>query len=318
MIPYLLLVVSLLLGRTFVSALLLHHQNSNVNVLAFGDSWVSKGPSWLMLVDMFAFHGVAATVRSVAETGTRACQWAKVPNNLAKAAEKFFPSKGPDFVWYSLGVNDLKDKDFITCTQATADNLEASLNCMRQKTMEINSCTKTLLSNLWEIYPNTKVLQCGYDLPCGMHECHPRYQKRQYCGYNQTCLNEFIVHWQGMLLHQEDPRYTGINILGALQVAAKVEGAQIGHPRLDEDSPCNLMTECGHVMYQGFGSNFIGEVFWDLYFHGLVKSSVSPHFRPSTVFVDIVQVDTEQSDILCRWDWVPNIENWTLPPKCSD
>lgn len=65
----------------------------NVTVLVFGDSWGSLGPSWHELVDVFAKHGVPATVRSSAVGGTRACQWASEPQALNLEAAKQFPDQ---------------------------------------------------------------------------------------------------------------------------------------------------------------------------------------------------------------------------------
>ena len=73
--------------------------SSVVNVLVFGDSWGSYGPSWREIQDMFDRHGVRAVVRSAAIGGTQACQWAEgnhigregVGSALADAANKLFP-----------------------------------------------------------------------------------------------------------------------------------------------------------------------------------------------------------------------------------
>lgn len=318
--PHLLLTVLLLSDKIVASALLLGHRDSNVKVLVFGDSWGEWGPSWHMLEDMFARHGVAATVRSAAETGTRACQWAKMPKNLALAAKNHFPSNGPDFVWYTLGYNDLLDKQYIACTRASAFDFQASLNCLRVKTKEINSCTETLLSNLWKAWPNTKVVQCGYDFKCEGSGCEKPEHKGTYCGYNITCRNVmFYSYWQDMFLHQPDPRYTGINIVGALQQVVGMTGAAIGHPRLDQGSPCTLVDGCSHPIPGGMGAWIIGEAFWKLYFSRQVKSTVARHYPPISISrEEPVQLDTEQHDTFCKWDWVPNLEKWTPSPKCRN
>ena len=78
--------------------------NGTTTLLVVGGSWGSLGPSYRELQDMFARHGVNATVRSAAVGGTSACEWAaQKPNGMIAAAEKLFPEAPPDFVWYTLG-----------------------------------------------------------------------------------------------------------------------------------------------------------------------------------------------------------------------
>jgi len=92
-----------------------------------------------------------------------------------------------------------------------------------------------------------------------------------YCKTNVSCLTHSTVAWQAMLL---DPLnklygkdgYTGINIVGSIQMAGGVSGASPGKPVLDQGSPCSLMTECVHPTHGKAGATAVGEAFWSMYF----------------------------------------------------
>lgn len=135
---------------------------ANKTVLVFGDSWGSLGPSWHEIQDMFDRHNVPAEVMSSARGGTQACQWAKPDHgtSLALEAAKAFPNGGPDYVWYTLGGNDLVDHTYEQCSEDAA-TYEESLECLAAKTLVINNCTQLMLKELWKVYPKTKVMQCG-------------------------------------------------------------------------------------------------------------------------------------------------------------
>jgi hypothetical protein len=86
---------------------------------------------------------------------------------------------------------------------------------------------------------------------------------------NITCENTVTVYWQGPLmdpLKAKFPGYTGLNIVGAVQKAGNVTGAEVGKPVMDQGSPCGLMTGCVHPTYGKAGATAVGEAFWDLYF----------------------------------------------------
>merc|ERR1719282_55268 len=130
---------------------------------------------------MFARKGVKAIVKNVAIGGTRACQWSETPTSLADKAREIFPD-GLDFVWYTLGGNDLLDDDYLYC-HTNAKNFKASLDCLHAATAKITLCSSTLLWHLWHEFSNTNVVQCGYDLPCSENECNP-IVRFPYCGMN--------------------------------------------------------------------------------------------------------------------------------------
>ena len=250
-------------------------EGGNYTVLVFGDSWGSLGPSWHAIVDVFAAHNVPATVRSSAKGGTTACQWAE-HGGIALAAEaaKLFPNSpdGPDFVWYTLGGNDLVNKDYAACSAAAPDDATA-LACMANQTRRATDCTQALLGKFFAAFPKAKVMQCGYDIPCQDSSCIKTADARNaYCRSNTSCFNQFTAAWQGMLLDPvaaafPEPAYTALNILGTAQAAGGVPGASPGHPNLTaQGTPCDLMTSCVHPKHGKAGATAIGEAFWSMYF----------------------------------------------------
>merc|ERR1740138_752136 len=84
--------------------------SANTTVLVFGDSFGDTGPTYKVIIDLLAQQKVPATVRSSAIGGTSACQWNDWSNGTAleQKASKLFPEgEGPEYVWYTLGANDL-------------------------------------------------------------------------------------------------------------------------------------------------------------------------------------------------------------------
>jgi len=244
---------------------------SHKTLLVVGDSWGSFGPSWHSFQDMFDRHGVNATVKSAARGGTTACQWAQKDTILVEAAEKLFPglADGPDYMWYSLGGNDLVDKPYVECSKK-ATSPGDQLRCLDGINAVINKCTDRILEAYWAKFPKSVVVQCGYDFPCEAGKCIPQ-PRNVYCGTNVTCMNEGSVYFQHIQVDARTKRYPptqyrGLNVLGAVQAAGKVHGAAVGKPNMTVGSPCDLMAECVHPAYNHSGAVAIAEAFWDLYF----------------------------------------------------
>lgn len=231
---------------------------------------------------MFDRHNVSVTVKSAARGGTTACQWAKdVPNGdaLNVAAHKLFPelkTAGPDFVWYTLGGNDLEDKPYIECSKKSKNN-SANLKCLDEINEVITGCTDELLDSYWKLHPTSTVVQCGYDLPCEAGGCIPE-SRNPFCGTNVTCLNEGGLHFQKIMVDARVKRYNGsrpyigLNVVGAVQAAGGVPGAAVGKPVLSVGSPCDLMSECVHPTYGKAGAVAVAEAFWDLYFKSVFEN----------------------------------------------
>ena len=221
---------------------------------------------------MFDRHGANATVKSSAKGGTRACQWASQPKSLKLEALALFPNGGPDEVWYTLGGNDLVNKAYANCS-ANAQSDEEGLACMASITAKANTCTGAILDKYFAAFPQSKVMQCGYDVPCedGGSCIKTADARNAYCRANVTCMNAFTVAWQDMLVganarRYAAPQYTGLNILGTVQAAGGGPGAATGAPNMTVGSPCGLMTSWVHASYGKAGATAIGDAFWDMFF----------------------------------------------------
>ena len=262
---------------------------SIVNVLVFGDSWGSYGPSFHELEDMFSRHGVKAVVRSAAIGGTQACGWDEgkdigkegVGSSLADAAMRLFPElpDGPDHVWYTLGGNDFADKSYQECSRSAKSMAQQQL-CTVKLTAGVRNCTESLLEYYWKQYPRSRVMQCGYDLPCekGPGKCASDHRV-PFCRENSTCLDVQSLEWQEIYIGALQARYeelqknyTGLNIQGTIQASVGVAGAKVGTPVVGVGgSPCDLMCGCVHPCYGKSGATAVGEAFWDLYFKNYPK-----------------------------------------------
>ena len=160
-----------------------------VKLLVFGDSWGSFGPSWREMADMFKRHNVtyisyiffyilsyfllnlsiefsllltkvSATVKNSAVGGTRACEWARDPNSLVNEAKKMFPSTGPDYIWYTLGGNDMEDHDYHDCSKA-AKNFDEQLKCQEDLTWKVSYCfVKEFISKTKKRHCSSLILKC--------------------------------------------------------------------------------------------------------------------------------------------------------------
>lgn len=274
-----------------------NHQK-NITVMVVGDSWGSLGPSWHELVDMFARHNVTAKVRSAARGGTTACQWAEPDHGDAftLAAHQLFPNEsttpgwtGPDMVWMTLGGNDLVDKGYQACQEKAllSANITAAKLCLVTITGKISNCLDKLLVSYWAKFPQSKVMQCGYDIPALDGRCIEEAMVRSpYCTHNKTCHTSLAEYWQTISISEFSKRYagrpyTGLNVLGTVQMAGNVSGASVGHPVMGVGSPSKLMTECIHPSYkhnaseaeEGAGATAIGEAFWELFFSKHLNST---------------------------------------------
>jgi len=225
--------------------------------------------------DAFEKHGVPVLVKSAAIGGTTACGWAKDFGSLAQAAKEQFPElpNGPDFVWYTAGGNDMiDDAGFRSCT-SFAPTIEAAEACTDKTTVNVRKCTSTLFENYWHAFPNSKIVQCNYDVPCYNKACNSMDSGYlgQFCRGNINCWNKMALHWIGQYVDKlQDqfpaPRYTGIHIEGTDQMAAGIPGASVGKPNMDRSGPCSELLDCVHPIYGTPAAKAIGEAFWDLYF----------------------------------------------------
>ncbi len=254
-------------------------ETNATTVLVFGDSWGDTGPTWKTIRDAFARHGRAADVRSAAVGGTTACGWA--PSSLVNASRQLFPelADGPDFVWYTAGGNDISASQAYRACSSDAADFAAARACLSAATAEATACSAALLGAFFDAFPASQAMQCGYDVQCAdaawAHCMDVLESRAPFCGANVTCANALLVAWQEDLVAPLEarfaPRYAGINVLGAVQVAGGVPGAAVGAPALDVGAPCEWETSCVHPTYGTPAEQAIGDAFWDLYFRDRVS-----------------------------------------------
>ena len=212
-----------------------------LKVLVFGDSQGDTGPTYHAMQDVLDRHKTKATVINKSVGGTKACQWAKDPEAIVKAAQEAFPGSEPDLVWYTAGANDLaENKQYHSCLSKATNEQDAAA-CISQANNEMMNCTETLLQNLWTAYPNVKVGQYNYDVPCLDGDClsaAAEFLGGDYClnsAEPKVCLGKALMYWQTIYvdaLQQKypQPRYTGMNVLGTVQKVSSVPCvAPLGH-----------------------------------------------------------------------------------------
>merc|ERR1712232_1119862 len=185
---------------------------------------------------------------------------------------------------YTLGGNDpLRDRTVRACAQ-TAKTFSDMEDCLRGAVDRAINCSETLLDNYFKVFPRSRVLQSGYDLPCENTLCEATLVGRfdaGWCGwYNHTCTNTLMERFhyyyldQGLSKKYSEPQYSTLNILGTSQKAGGVPGADVGKPVLSEQSPCKWTAVCVHPAYKSPAADAIGEVFWDQYFSKQAQSSI--------------------------------------------
>lgn len=252
--------------------------DGKTTVLVFGDSFGDTGPTYHQMQDMFDTRSVPAEVRSSAIGGTSACQWAGEDSGmqLVDQAQKLFPelTDGPEFVWYTMGANDIwQDSIFQDCLKGAKDDA-ASVKCQQGLASRVNACSEKMLDNYWKAFPKSKVMQSGYDVPCDNALCLNTMDRAffaGYCGNNITCSNIIGVSLQTMYLEAlqakyPEPSYKAIKLIGAVQKAAGVAGADVGKPVLDKGAKCEWTTFCVHPKYNSPAGKAWGDAWWNLYF----------------------------------------------------
>mmetsp|Transcript_24166 Transcript_24166/g.53582 ORF Transcript_24166/g.53582 Transcript_24166/m.53582 type:complete len:304 (+) Transcript_24166:39-950(+) len=247
-------------------------------VLVFGDSFGDTGPTYHVIQDAFDERGIPAVVKSTAVSGTSACSWAEKDFgfSLVKAAREEFPDRaqGPDFVWYTLGADDISGSSSLkTCFGEARSDSEAE-QCVVTVNRQIVACSELLLDNYFRTFPYSKVLLTGYDAPCESDLCLLTLDRPfdgRYCGLNRTCSNSLAFFWEEIYIRAltsryKEPSFTGVNLVGTSQVAAGVPGARVGKPVLDQGSPCQWMTLCLHPSYGTPTGRAWGETMWNVFF----------------------------------------------------
>jgi len=272
-------------GKTIVMtklvfAALASATSAEVTVMVFGDSFGDTGPKWNTVQDMFDQRDVAATVKSAAIGGTTACQWADEENGMqmVNKARSLFGTKGPDYVWYTLGGNDIwADDDLQSCQKSVKGKPvddPAVQRCITDFTSRIMACHSTMFDNFYKAFPKSRIMQAGYDIPCESLLCDVTLNgqfAKAYCGTNGECLNKFLHSWNTQHLDRMQakyarPAYTSIKLIGAVQKANKVSGADYNMPVYSKGANCNWETLCIHPTYNTPAGQAWGDGMWEFYF----------------------------------------------------
>jgi hypothetical protein len=209
-------------------------------------------------------NAVETTVSSTAVSGSTACQWSAKPNSLADSVTK----SGADFVWFTLGGNDMLNPARQACIKAKCPPSAPVCTCDRDiyipQTLE---CAYKVLDPLFEKHPNVKVMNFFYDIPCLGVGCIPDFSGPN-CGTNKTCVVQGQKVWQNLYSEAFAKKYPGkvtsINLLGTAQKAGGVPGADVGKP-VNEGSPCDLINVlCEHPNHKGWIAET--DAMWELFF----------------------------------------------------
>jgi hypothetical protein len=269
-------------------------------VLTFGDSWGDTGPTYRIIKQAFDKRGVAVDSKNRAIGGTTACGWASETKSrktgtkfakgqaLVNAAEEEFGTEGPEFVWYTLGGNDMADSSAQhACLKKAKSDTEAQA-CVKAASDVAKACTQSLLEPFFAKFPKSKVLQINYDVPCESALCDStvvnNFMGGAYCKSDKLCQNTLGIYWSSVYVEtlqkeysQSHPgQYTGLNIFGTVQQANGIEGASPGHPVLDQDAgDCKVLDEilCIHPTYGTKMATAIGEQFWLQFFSKYVSTA---------------------------------------------
>ena len=257
-----------------------------LNILVFGDSQGDVGPTYKVLQDVLNLNNVANNVVNKAVGGTTACHWAADQHAIAKAAKSAFPDapEGPDYVWYTAGGNDLaQDGTYHTCLEQASNDDEA-IQCLEQINSKLMGCTISLFEGLWSVFPNARIGQYNYEVPCvegGCLAAASQFIGGAYCKGEPQCMIKAMLHWQTIYVdalqkRYAQPAYTGMNILGAVQHASGVAGASRGHPVPTEGAKCEWMVGCVHPKYGTPTATAIGTALWDLWLKDAPPPGPSP------------------------------------------
>jgi len=194
---------------------------------------------------------------------------------MVQAARLNFPfdHDGPDFVWYTLGGNDMMiDNTFQTCTKQ-AKSIQEAEQCTDVATSKVKQCTEKLFDRYWKAFPKSQIIQANYDVPCENPGCRDMDAGflGSYCDRNITCLNTMAVHWvkdyiEALSKKYPEPQYTAVHIEGVGQAVEGDVKAAAGIPDIDRSGVCDKMIACVHPIYGSKYATAIGNVFWDHFF----------------------------------------------------
>merc|ERR1712039_417064 len=100
-------------------------------------------------------------------------------------------------------------------------------------------------------------------------------------------------------------------------------GVSVGHPSIQQGSPCEMNFGCVHPTPRTKASDAIGEQFWKLFFSAYVKTTGAAYESPSKSNTMLEMPlnntcgDIEARRTKCMWDWTPNGTNQNLISQCG-
>jgi len=224
-------------------------------IVVFGDSWGTFGRAEFQRL----MNAQGITVDNVAVGATTAGMWSLVPNALRDAV-----ARNPDcrWVWLTIGGNDAAFK--LPFGTPVEQIIEEALRD-----------TSIFLRPLFAANPNVRVVQFGYDiLTFSMGICplvglglFPQ------CNGNTRCMNTNFIRLQHDYVEKLSelfPQHDSVNLLGSMQRAAGVPGADVGRPNLDFYTPDAYMNDCIHASSLGYNTLFAD--FYRVYWQGQLES----------------------------------------------
>jgi hypothetical protein len=253
--------------------LLLPSSATAIKLLSFGDSQTDVGPTYKVVRDVLNANGVTNTVKNSGEGGTTACGWAEEPTALADAARDQFGPSGPDYVWLSIGANDIaEDENYPSCLSGASSDAQAKA-CLKTSSDAAMVCTETLLTELWKEFPDARVGMFNYEVPAMDGYClegAAEFLGGEYClgeADEVACMVNLLSYYQAIYVDvlsakYSAPKFTGMNILGACQKASGVADADVGSPSVTAGTKLEWMDACVHPIYGTPAADAVGEEMW--------------------------------------------------------
>lgn len=231
----------------------------SADIVVFGDSWGTEGASSFR--NMAKSHGLSVSNHAVA--GSTAAQWAR-PNKVNDLKNWVQQNKDAKYVWITIGGND------------AANGMQAGTP-IDKILADFLSNEGKFLKPLLTAVPDIKIVQFGYDiLFWDYFECTLEATSifGKFCGKHGSknftvCANTLFLKVQATIetLSSHYPQLTAPNLLGSLQKAGGISGADIAKPNLNYFSPNEYTGPtklCLHCTDKGY--DIIFKNLWDIYF----------------------------------------------------
>lgn len=234
---------------------------SGAELMAFGDSWGTTGAAELR--NLGQRKGFTVDDQSI--PGTTAAFWARRADALK---EKVDDAPDTRVIWFTLGGNDFITKRQTMTPLPVEEIISSAFND-----------TQTVLDPLFEAYPDMIVVGFGYEIfSWGTAEeegraCNQIAEGLFFpdCedadgGLDKTCANELwlgLHGLHGLLADQYPENYKRAEIIGALQSASGVPGAEIGQPVTSEFSDPMYFAGGGCIHANDLGYEVIFSALYD-------------------------------------------------------